>query len=161
MRRFFFFLLKKNGCLVEIDGMGWESSYHGHYDPVDFTQDDGSFGFEFFARVLAYFEIQICAYIAHLLLGGHVAFFDTGVSRGRYGILFFGHGDFCSAMLIYRFRSSLKSYTKRNVYIHTRERSQHEHRLGEGATTLVLLAILAPPLAIASTVGTWLSSYHM
>jgi hypothetical protein len=31
--------------------------YHGHYNPVDFTQDNGSFGLKFFARVLAYFEI--------------------------------------------------------------------------------------------------------
>lgn len=66
--------------------------YHGHYHAVDFPQDDFPLGIELFARVVLYFEVEVCADVAHLLGGGHGGFGDAGVARWGDVWLFFGHG---------------------------------------------------------------------
>lgn len=71
-----------------------DMEYHGHDNPINFPQDDFPFGVEFFARVLADFEVEVCSYVAHLLFSGHVAFVDTRVSHRRDFIFLFRHCSF-------------------------------------------------------------------
>jgi hypothetical protein len=69
--------------------------YHGHYDPVYLAQDDFSLGVELFARVLAHFEVEICAYVAHLLFCGDMPFIHAGIADGRDVRFLFRHLEVC------------------------------------------------------------------
>jgi hypothetical protein len=64
--------------------------YHGHYDPVDFSEHDLAFCVEFFARVLLYFEVEVGANVADLLCVPFLHAWDT--SWGDRIFFFFRHG---------------------------------------------------------------------
>jgi hypothetical protein len=51
---------------------------------------------------LPYFEIEVCAYVAHLLLSGNLTFLDTRIPCWGYNILLFRHDVwwFCAATMV-------------------------------------------------------------